>query len=86
MYVREDMLPMLQLLLARNGNSTEDTEHYLVSYCYWVCLCMMRTYEKARGSQHVSYQAFLTIAISTISNLVHSIKSHKQDKYPVTSD
>lgn len=53
---------------------------------YWVYLCMMRTDENARGSQRVSYQVFFTIAIPTVSNLVHSVKSRKQDKCPVTSD
>jgi len=51
-----------------------------------VYLCVMRTDENARGSQHVSYQVFFTIAVSLISNLVHSIKPHKQDKCPVTND
>lgn len=71
---------------AAESSSPEDTEHCLVSDCYWMYLCVMRSDGNTRGSQHISYQVFSTTAVSTTSNLMHSIKSHKQDKCPMTSD
>lgn len=38
---------VLQLLLNRDGNSSE---HYLVNECHWVYLCVMRTDGNATGS------------------------------------